>query len=181
MNQDITKTFNLSKNYSKEELKIAFTKKINQIKNMNIPNFDKKILIDQYYQKYLIAKNNIYTINNNIYTINNNNQSILSPSSIFNHSHLINQFTKNLEQNLFNTNFDNTNFDNKNMKGYSYSYKSVSSNNPNENVVIETNNTFNNGKIDKKISSYKIDSNGNKIPIEYNDAVTKINNKFIKN
>jgi hypothetical protein len=160
MNQDITKVFNLSKNYTKEELKNALTKKIDQIKNMNIPNFDKKILIDQYYQKYLIAKNNIH-----------NNQLNLLQSNIFNHSHLINQFTKNLEQNLFNTNFDNTNFDNKNMKGYSYSYKSISSNNPNENVVVETKNTFNNGKINKKISSYKIDSNGNKIPIEYNNAI----------
>ena len=161
MNQDITKVFNLSKNYTKEELKNAFTKKIDQIKNMNIPNFDKKILVDQYYQKYLIAKNNIHN-NHNIH----NNQLNSLQSNIFNHSHLINQFTKNLEQNLFNTNFDN-----KDMKGYSYSYKSISSNNPNENVVVETKNTFNNGKIDKKISSYKIDSNGNKIPIEYNNAI----------
>jgi hypothetical protein len=143
--------FNLKENFTKDELKASFIQKIKYINNLNIPQIDKKLLTQQYYNQYNLAKNYLYK---NINPFNNLMISNMIPNmmpfeSISNHLSSL-------------TPESNTNTQ---MYSKSYSYHSIQ--NPDgTRTVIESNNNYNNGKNDKKINSYKIDSKGNKTPIK---------------
>ncbi len=157
--------FGLKKNFTKEELKNGLMAKINMIEKLGITPIDKKFLLEQYYEQYNLAKSYLAKS----YPIKN--QLMITPeehfSSIHNsYNHMIRQFQQ------LNTSF--TDLENKpdvksNVFTQSYSYQSVL--NPDgTRTVLESKNKVDNGKSDRKTNSYIIDSQGNKKPIQLDEA-----------
>ena len=65
--------------------------------------------------------------------------------------------------------------ENNNYSSYSYSY--IAKNNGNDTLVYESKKNNINGKTDKTDSTYKLDSKGNKIPIDKHKALQELNIK----
>ena len=147
----------ISTNYlKKKELKKLLLDKINQIDKLNISSREKRLMLDEYYNEYKLAKTNL--LDNNLIISN-----IFEPKNIFN------QFNEmfNLMNSEFNKIDSMNNFNTKSYtKSYGKSYSMQSLLNPDgTRTVIESSNNIVDGKTNKKTTSYKIDSKGNKIPI----------------
>lgn len=162
--------FGLRSNYTKEELKNALMKKIDMVEKLNILPIDKKFLLEQYYDQYNIAKYRFEM---------DNNFKIFSPQNYFNeinkqHSEMLKQFNSIqrqfvLPENSISSNPSNASHSNSNVYSKAYSYQS-SLNPDGTRTVLESTNNYSNGKSDKKIKSYIIDSEGNKKPIDPNQV-----------
>ena len=145
----------------KKELKKLLLDKINQIDKLNISSREKSLILDKYYSEYKLAKNNL--IDNNLII-----SKTIAPKNIFNQ--FVNMF--DLMHNEFNKidylNNPNTQLSTKSYaKSYAKSYSMQSVVNPDgTRTVIESSNNIVDGKSNKKTTSYKIDSKGNKIPIK---------------
>jgi len=133
----------MSTNYSKKELKKSLLNKMDEIKKLNISSQEKRLMLDKYYSEYKLAKTNIV-----------DNNSIIS--NRFDPKNNFNQFV-----NMFN--LMHNEFNNPNTK--SYSIQNVLNHDGTRTVIESTNNIID-GKSNKKTTSYKIDSTGNKILIK---------------
>ena len=160
--------FNLKNDFTKKELNEAFLNNIKNIDSLNLNDDDKQILLDGYIKEYELAKFSLKNFNiNNIDSINNNFDIFNNLKFNFNNfNNILNEFNNNISQN--------------NVFTQSYSMNKVLNNNGTS-TVIEKKNINNNGKIDNNISSFIIDKDGNKIPIDYNKALENINIYPIKN
>lgn len=153
--------FGLKDNYTKEELKKAFLNKIYNVDKLNISNTEKKILMQNYYIQYKKAKANLINSNNNQMFISFN------PIGIFNNIEKQQQRFFNEFDNLLNIVGNSTSNPNPSTKHFSSSYiQQKKLNLDGTTTIIETSSKNIDGKIDKKTDSYKIDKNGNKIPIQ---------------
>lgn len=145
----------MSTNYSKKELKKILLDKINHIDKLNISPQQKRLMLDKYYSEYKLAKTNL--VNNNLIISNT-----FVPKNNFNQ--FVNMF------NLMNSEFNKIgSLNNSNTKlstkSYTKSYSMQSVVNPDgTRTIIESSNNIIDGKSNKKTTSYKIDSKGNKIP-----------------
>jgi hypothetical protein len=145
----------MSTNYSKKELKKILLDKINHIDKLNISPQQKRLMLDKYYSEYKLAKTNL--VNNNLIISNT-----FVPKNNFNQ--FVNMF------NLMNSEFNKMgSLNNSNTqlstKSYTKSYSMQSVVNPDgSHTIIESTNNIIDGKSNKKTTSYKIDSKGNKIP-----------------
>lgn len=165
MNNQYIKIFNLTENYTLEELKKALIIKVNSIKNNNTLNvYEKNMIINKYQEYYKILKNN--KLNNNQ---NNSNQ-----ISLTNHPFISSFFNFNNDsQDVFNRLKD---FNSKNGENYYYSYSSSSMmNNNGDRTFIKSSNEDINGKKKNYIEGYKIDKDGNKIPLQFKKNLIKKN------
>jgi hypothetical protein len=150
--------FGLTDNYTKQDLKKSFLNKIYNVDKLNISNTEKKILMQNYYTQYKKAKANLNNQHNPMFIAFN-------PISMF-----TNIGTQ--QKNFFNE-FDNilnivgNSSPNTNTKHFSTSYIQQKKLNPDgTTTVIESSSKNINGQTNKKTNSYKIDKNGNKIPIQ---------------
>jgi hypothetical protein len=153
--------FQLKDNFTKEELKSAFMKKINDIQNnKNLSNIDKEYFLQELQKMYKQGKNELLYKNNLIMPFSNN---MLSYDNIFlnqmsDMNKMISSFQKlNLNDNNFN-----------NSVGYQTSIRSVIGNDGVK-YIEETTKTIKNNKVDIKTNTFKIDKNGNKIFINPNE------------
>ena len=168
--------FNLSENYSKDDLNKAFIEKIKNIDNLDLNSEDKQLLMDGYIHEYKIAKsflnknnfeNNFGNLNLDFFNNFNNNFNNFNN----NFNSIINEFQANLYNNTNNTNSTNSNV-------YSQSYSINKVINNGISTVIEKKNINDNGKIDNNISSFIIDKDGKNIPIDYKQAIENINSIY---
>ena len=172
MDHQLWQYFDLTFPFTKNELKTSLKNKILLIKNNNnINNYEKKMLIEKYYEYYNICtnyiKDNVYEENNIISTIN--------PFSEFNN---IFNIQNKIYQNLFNSmnNLEN------NIQSKSESYSYISNSIGNSRIILEKQDQIMNGKKSSKNVAYKIDSKGNKMPLEYNEAIKELNkNNYLIN
>jgi len=159
MNNQYIKIFNLTENYTLNELKNAFIIKIESIKNNNTLDIhEKNIIINNYQKYYKILKNN---------KLNNSNQ-----IGLINHPFISSFFNFNNDsQDVFNRLKD---FYPKNGENYYYSYSSSSMmNNNGDRTFIKSSNENINGKKKNYIEGYKIDKDGNKIPLQLKKNLIK--------
>ncbi len=162
--------FGLNQNFTKDELKKSLVNKIHYIDSLSISPVEKKYLLEMYHYQYNIAKD--YLENKNFISKPNSilGLNFFDPTEHYNfinkqHDMMLKQF-EDLKLGLGS---NGTNKGKSNIYSSSYSYQS-SLNPDGTRTVIESKGTFNNGKSDKKINSYQIDSKGNKKPININDA-----------
>ncbi len=186
--------FGLKDNFTKDELKQAFIKKVSRIDKLDIDPVEKQLLLREYHKyynvgkQYLLHKKNYYSGNpysGNPYSGNpySDNPYSTLQQTIFNPIEFFNNIS--LRQNNLLRQFDNLILEDSdlinspnltNSFGSSYSMKSIL--NPDgSRTIIETTNKLTNGKSDKKINSYKIDNKGNKTPIHLSQAKKFIENK----
>lgn len=138
------KFFDLNEDFTKEELKSAYIKKVKEIDALNISDFDKQFYIEQSYQLYRKAKNDLY-YSNNLIDINYNDF-FNRPFSLFNN------FFNNM--NLLTKGFDKIDKE----KSYAYSeYKSYTEklNEDKSKTITETIKTNKNGVESITTNSYK--------------------------
>ena len=154
--------FDLKDNYTKEDLKKSFLNKIYNVDKLNISNTEKKILMENYYSQYKKAKANLINQNN----LNKNQMFIaFNPIGMYTnidrqHKSFFNEF-----DNIFNIVGNSSS--NPHTKHFSTSYIQQKKINPDGSVSVNESTSKNiNGQINKKTDSYKIDKNGNKIPIQ---------------
>ena len=124
--ENYLKYFGLSANYTKNELKIAYIKKIESITNLNISDIDKYFFIKQTKKIYKNIKNNF----NKLFDIN----TMSSMSSMNSNNRTFSSYSN------FNSNFR------------SYSEKL---NDDNTKTIVETIKTNKNGVEEKTTNTYK--------------------------
>jgi hypothetical protein len=184
MSVDFKSVFQLDNNFTKEQLKIAFLKKVQEINNNNnLSDIDKRFWVQEINKLYINGKRELAMRENNINLFDNQRQLNLfnrnNNLSDFNNiiSNHINNFNDMISSmhndihNINNHNINNHNINNKNISntGYFKSYKSVIGNDGIK-YVQEIDKTINNDKIDSKIKTYKVDKDGKKIYINPNDV-----------
>jgi len=164
MSVDYKTLFQLKDNFTKDQLKLAFLKKVDQINsNNNLSNIDKKFWLEQLNKMYIEGKNDLLHKQNNllnpinIFDTNFNNKLFNFNDMYSNHINNINNMFSSFDKLDKNINSNNT--------GYYKSYKSVIGNDG-VRYVQEINKTVNNDKVDSKINTYKIDKNGNKVYLD---------------
>lgn len=174
------KLFNLKENYTMDDLKKSFNSKISIIENMSINDVDRQILMDKYIYEYKLAKKNLNNKNksnyNNFSSVENE---LINPFFGFDNMNFIeNNLKKLLNNNFSEQQFMNSSNGNTFNSSYGKSYMMSSITNPDgTTTVLEKDNLYNNGKTDSKTFSYKLDKNGNKIPVEYDEAMNEFKSR----
>jgi hypothetical protein len=154
--------FQLKDNFTKEDLKSAFLRKVQEVKNNNnLSEIDKKFWLEQLIKLYNEGKNELAR--------NNNSTMLPFSNDIFNNNFFnFNDIYSN-HMNQMVSSFKNLDLNDKNITnssiGHSKSYKSFMGNDGIK-YVEETTKSVNNNKVDSKITTYKIDKNGNKTFID---------------
>jgi len=147
--------FQLNKNFTLEDLKQARNKKINSLSKLDIPEHDKKFYGEQIINLYNEAKLDLAQ-----------SKTLVSPFGLFNQT-FFDDFEKSLSLNFNNT-------DNFNSYSSASSYQSIT-NSDGTQTIIQKSKLNKNGKIEEQVNSYKIDSNGNKQPVSYEEALCSFN------
>ena len=160
--------FQLKNNFTKEELKSAFLRKVQEVKdNTNLTEIDKKFWLEQLIKLYNDGKNELSGNNSLMLPFSNDifNNNFFNFNDIY--SNHVNQMN-NMISSFKNLDVNDKNITNNSM-GHYKSYRSFMGNDGIK-YVEETTKSVNNNKVDSKISTYKIDKDGNKIfinPIEF--------------
>jgi hypothetical protein len=161
------KLFQLKDNFTKEELKSSFMKKVQEVNNNNnLSEIDKKFWLEQLIKLYNQGKNEFAKNNSTMIPFSNDifNNNFLNFNDIYsNHINQINNMN-NMVSSFKNLDLNEKNITNSSI-GHSKSYKSFMGNDGIK-YVEETTKSVNNNKVNSKITTYKIDKNGNKTFID---------------
>jgi len=159
--------FNLKDNFTKEELKNSYLRKIQEVNNnIQIKAIDKQFWLQQLNSLYFQGKQDIsrrHLTNNFNLLANGFNQQLANG---FNQQ-LANGFNQQLANGFNQHNIQRTSNNGINSMGYSKSYKSVTGNDG-ITYVEESSKTINNDNVNTNYSSYKIDKYGRKTFINPN-------------
>lgn len=158
MNNQYIKIFNLTENYTLQELKKAFIIKVETIKNNNTLDIHEKNIIINNYQKYYKILKSLKEKNSNK---NFNNQ-----TGLINHPFLSSFFNYD--------SFDDFNSKNEGNYYYSYTSSSMMDNNGDKRFIKSSSEDINGNK-KNYIEGYKIDKDGNKIPLQFKNNLIKKN------
>jgi len=157
--------FQLKNNFTKEELKSAFLRKVQEVKdNKNLSEIDKKFWLEQLIKLYNDGKNELARNNNSTMIPFSND---IFNNNLFNFNDIYSNHVNQMISSFKNLDLNDTNITN-NSIGHSKSYRSFMGNDGIK-YVEETTKSINNNKVNSKISTYKIDKNGNKIFIDPNE------------
>jgi hypothetical protein len=185
----IIKVFNISENYSLEELKKSYIDIIDKLYQSDKTQVEKDLLYDQYKKLYLKGKQIYFyreRINENSYDFANRIRRIYNPLSMF--DKMIENFTldKNYS-NIPNTNTNTNTTTNTNYNVYSHLHSQSSSYISNTNpdgskTVIKKETRITNGDENKTIDFYKILPDGKKVPLSLDEIkqLNKFSNLQIK-
>jgi hypothetical protein len=153
--------FQLKDNFIKEDLKSAFLRKVQEVKdNNNLSEIDKKFWLEQLIKLYNEGKNELARNNSMMLPFSND----IFNNNFFNFNDIYSNHMNQMVSSFKNLDLNDKNITN-NSIGHSKSYRSFIGNDGIK-YVEETTKSINNNKVDSKIITYKIDKNGNKTFID---------------
>jgi hypothetical protein len=153
--------FQLKNNFTKEELKSAFLRKVQEVKNNNnLSEIDKKFWLEQLIKLYNEGKNELSGNNSMMLPFTND----IFNNNFFNFNDIYSNHMNQMISSFKNLDLNDKNITNSSI-GHSKSYRSFMGNDGIK-YVEETTKSVNNNKVDSKITTYKVDKHGNKTFID---------------